>query len=479
MRNFPRLVVALAIAALLLHLQSADQGRGLNAVYAAHSANLTTERTESVSLSIRTSRAGITTTASSRPLPSKAVHVVTFADRPTVYLNALAAAVMHFNREPLYVLGMSRLRSPARPGVRWNITRRVISGTDPGKLKKVWFLGSLLDQPHQLAFLGFAEDDLLLFVDAFDVIIQRPLHDFSHVFDELLVQRCTQHGFNDCAMATRRASLRQEAVVLLGEHSCWPWPLPGMQRTGRPRGVSMAYMEGHTFEVVRWSDRTAAAANASVTATQMCAETRRLARGGLWPHPNSGVFAGSVQATRRFFGRLQRLAMAGHFEDQAMFHLAALQHPSEAILVDSNASLFASQFAYNAAWWQRPACFADYWGPDGPPQLLATGRAPFALHFNGPAGRHRLGWCIAATIATSQSERHFYIDVDRSIAGTNASRAIVPVLQYCSPPVEASRLRHGAVPPSDKTAARLPPCEDSSMIPLECSNDRCELHRTA
>ena len=39
-------------------------------------------------------------------------------------------------------------------------------GTDPGKLKKVWFLGALLSRPSPL---GMRPHDLLLFVDAFDV----------------------------------------------------------------------------------------------------------------------------------------------------------------------------------------------------------------------------------------------------------------------------------------------------------------------
>ena len=100
----------------------------------------------------------------------------------------------------------------------------------------------------------------------------------------------------------------------------------------------------------------------------------------------------SVRGVRAALTRLQRLAISGHFEDQGMFHLIMLQHERGAIILDSNASLFASQFAYNAGWWARPACFEDYYDASGaPPTLLATGAAPFALHFNGPAGRFRLG----------------------------------------------------------------------------------------
>eukprot|EP00966_Prymnesium_polylepis_P116910 2701453-Prymnesium_polylepis.2 len=44
------------------------------------------------------------------------------------------------------------------------------AGTDPGKLKKLWFLGALLEQQSPL---GMRDSDLLLFVDAFDVLVQR------------------------------------------------------------------------------------------------------------------------------------------------------------------------------------------------------------------------------------------------------------------------------------------------------------------
>ena len=493
--------------------------------------------------------------------PLRPVHVLTFADRPTIYLDALAASVMHFNEgAPLHVLGLSNRRTPAHPGPRWNIPRRAILGADPGKLKKLWFVGSLLDARAQLERLGFGETDLLLVVDAFDVFIQRPLRDFGDTFDALVA---SQLGGDE-----RRRRSTEEAVVLLAEHSCWPWPLPGMARVGRPRGVSMAYMENRTFGVSPWpvlTNRTfgvspspvltasTVAAEPSATAArepaidpaatepsedaadvadvseeapissdQMCQEVsrrclgglhasahhgtpfpqvRRRSLGGLWNYPNSGVFAGSVRAVRLALARMRRLVLRGHFEDQAIFHLAMLQHPRAALLVDANASLFASQFAYDASWWERPACFDDYWDAHGrAPRLLKAGNAPppFALHFNGPAGRHRLGWCIAAVLAhtataaaaaaaaaaiTSDSPAHpplvpfYYVDVD------NGGRRH-PLPAYCGQSADAgaASLLRVATPPPGRRAARLVSCEGEhigQLTPIECTNDRCvHLHAT-
>lgn len=196
---------------------------------------------------------------------SRLVHVLTFADRATVYLNALAASVWHYNAgRPLLVLGLAGRRLPRTNG-KWNMSRHAIAGADPGKLKKIWFVGALLDDREQLRSLGIRQHDLLLFLDAFDCIVQRPLADFAAAWGRLVRNQlrllspatssttpranaapATQEppggGLQDGDAPSEAASLAQRedaAVVLLAEHSCWPWPLPGMQRVGRPRGVSM------------------------------------------------------------------------------------------------------------------------------------------------------------------------------------------------------------------------------------------------
>ena len=90
--------------------------------------------TIAASVGRRSSRSGRRKSSGGAPT----VHVLTFADRPNVYLHALAASVWHFNEgRPLHVLGLSGQRVPLTSG-KWNITRKSISGTDPGKLKKIW-----------------------------------------------------------------------------------------------------------------------------------------------------------------------------------------------------------------------------------------------------------------------------------------------------------------------------------------------------
>ena len=423
------------------------------------------------------------------PAPPPRVHVVTFADKPTLYLHALAATVFHFNNgSPLLVLGLSGRRMPQTTGNNlWNISRRAIKGTDPGKLKKLWFLGALVEDSLRLQRLGLRDTDLILFLDAFDCLVQRDLKAFAHEWHALITG-------NDQPLRVDA----DDAVVLLAEHSCWPWPLPGMLPKGkRPRGVSMAYMENHSFEVRRYRDeppalehqggggalkpraprllhRGEALSRVTVPAEQMCAEVKRRARNGYWSYPNSGVFAGRVSGVRSALRRLQALHVdGGHFEDQGMFHLAMLQHPDGSILLDSNASLFASQFAYNGNWWQRPACFDNYFDPNTkePPKLIKTGKAPFALHFNGPAGRFRLGWCVSAMMRLAATQGQYLIDVDKG------EEVRVELPMYCEAE-EGHYVQHqtkGAKPPPGREAVRLPKCKGGDEIENRawCINDRC------
>lgn len=451
------------------------------------------------SITAASSSTSATSPASSPPR----LHVLTFADRPNVYLHALAAAVVHHNGgEPLYVLGLSGRRTPMADAANpWNISRKAISGTDPGKLKKLWFVGALTNDARRLERLGFAERDVLLFLDAFDCIVQRPLVSFVPSFEAFVRSRSQEADASD-------------ALVLLAEHSCWPWPLPGVSKKGRPRGVSMDYMAGSHFDVFEMHAREQASAppglmsarrRRTVEASQMCAELReRAGAGSLWEYPNSGVFAGSVKAVRESLRRVRGLVLRGHFEDQGMFGLAMLEHERGAILVDGNATLFASQYAYNPNWWARPACFHDYFDRRGqPPMNVLTGTTPFALHFNGPAGRHRLGWCTVAALRSADTRRGRaggdqgaqdeqgsssrssllswrYVDVDHE--GLS-----VPIPRYCGggPPEAGSK---GAAPPASRSAVQLKPCdkveppslgsrrraeEDHRATSLSCVNDRC------
>ena len=157
-----------------------------------------------------------------------------------------------------------------------------------------------------------------------------------------------------------------------------------------------------------------------------------------------------------------------------MLGLALLQQPHGAIAVDVNASLFSSQYAYNGKLWARPACFADYFDREGqPPPQLSSGAAPFAMHFNGPAGRYRLGWCVAVMqhrtrprpAATTAAAAQHLIDID-----ADEQRITLPT--YCGGVLNESVARHRTAVPPRPMPPPLP-CTAQDQVPLLCANDHC------
>ena len=309
------------------------------------------------------------------------------------------------------------------------------------------------------------------------------------------------HGRRDSGLTDDGEGLAEdpEAVVFVGEHNCWPWPQPGLEKamgTRRPRGVSMGYMRNTSFTIVQDEPaptdggellaggfgRVAGAprrGTAVVRGDGVCAALRRRASTGRWHFPNSGAYLTTVRGGRALLERLRQLVLRGHFEDQGMAGLALLQHPSRALVVDANATLLSSQYGYNANWWARPACFTDYFDAAGePPPQLETGNAPFAMHFNGPAGRHRLGWCVATFLRHCRRPLQYYVDLDADVHG--GARVILPA--YCDSDAAAATTaaaKGAEVPTGHEAAAPATQCATPTQPRVRCINDRCLTFKSA
>ena len=204
-----------------------------------------------------------------------------------------------------------------------------------------------------------------MFVDGFDVIIQRSLHQLAHDF----------HLY-----AARLGVRSQELVVTMGERNCWPWPKPTASKT---RGISMHYMENNTIILHN---------GLRLASTEVCDVFERSK--GRWKFPNAGVFLGSGRGIKLLARCYENLLKQGHFDDQGMMGLCVLQHPYN-IRIDVHARFFLSHYAYDVRWFSAPACKTGYLDASGdPPYQLETGRRPFALHFNGPSGKYRMQECM-------------------------------------------------------------------------------------
>ena len=107
-------------------------------------------------------------------------------------------------------------------------------------------------------------DELVLFVDAFDVVFVRPAH---HL-----------------AAALRRALLATGKPILFsGERNCWPWP------HSAPAHGSLS---SNTFAGRSW----AAPLPRPAAATELCARALAEAPGARYPFLNSGMFGGGAAA---------------------------------------------------------------------------------------------------------------------------------------------------------------------------------------
>jgi hypothetical protein len=251
----------------------------------------------------------------------------------------------------------------------------------------------------------------------------------------------------------------------MGEHNCWPWPQPHLEAEAargkrRIRGLSMGYMRNHTFELP--------GRRAPIAAEGVCAELSARSP-GVWRHPNSGVWLAPRASAEALLERMRALVERGHFEDQGILGLALLQDARRSIFVDANATLFSSQYAYDAKLWARPACFADYFDERAaPPALLATGRTPFAMHFNGPAGRYRLGWCAATLLRAAAEDEGaagaYFVDLD-------AGGRRVPVARLCGGAL-ASTATIGAA--KGRSVTPTVPCDAPGQRRVECTNDHCK-----
>ena len=213
---------------------------------------------------------------------------------------------------------------------------------------------------------NFQENQLYLFVDGFDVIIQRDLHHLAIEFREY---------------ARRRRISSEVLLIVMGEKNCWPWPKT--TERGSPRGVSMQYMRNKSIRLLN---------NSLIESSDVCGTFEK--EKGDWKYPNSGVFMGSGTAIKQLASCYAHHLNDGHFEDQAIMGLCIIQYPKQ-ILIDVDSSLFLSHYAYNKKLFSRTACDPHYLNERGyPPSQLKTSRIPYVLHFNGPSGKYRMGTCM-------------------------------------------------------------------------------------
>ncbi|OQR96036.1 hypothetical protein ACHHYP_17199 [Achlya hypogyna] len=330
------------------------------------------------------------------------VHIVTLADNPTRKEICPLAASVYSQGHVLDVLGWNYSDTffdnttcgPACQANRGNDNRY-------GQQKKLhWLLHYFERHPN------LHDDDLVLFTDAWDVIVNGDTRSLTDLFFQ-------QTG-------------GRRGVIFNGEPSC-----------GDSFGMGGAY--GDKLRSKHWPIRLDARQEVrSVSGRDMCyaiaAKTMSSTptAGPNWSLGSGGIL-GDVRSARAFLQRVDEVrreqeaeyARAPHasflFEgDQILFQLVYLRFPEINALVDTAASVFFV-LSYNvgdrdfAHFTLASGCTPAYLAGNIGSPLATTGAIPVFFHFPGSSKRH-LPQCFAAVerARATTAPRQYFVDVDRN-----------------------------------------------------------------
>ena len=160
----------------------------------------------------------------------RAVTIVTLADSMHLELQVLASTVAHFHTAELQVLGLSGHSAPA-DSKSFELPPSVMRHAQkfPHVIKRLRFLGALLLSAEN-APQGLRDDDLLVFVDGQDVLLQRRIADLPAAYSRVL----------------KSVGADEDAVLVSGESHCWPWVTLSELRS---RPATDSYMPNETFRL--------------------------------------------------------------------------------------------------------------------------------------------------------------------------------------------------------------------------------------
>ncbi|CAE8628072.1 unnamed protein product [Polarella glacialis] len=359
------------------------------------------------------------------PRGPAAAQVFTFADRFTPMLCHLARTVEAAGGW-LHVLGLRDGQKSRLPG--GDVSTETDSAT---RDDEPWHFEdkSIMLKKHLFllrAIKRLPANTTVVFVDAFDVLFQRPLEELLQSYERI-------------AGPAARASAGAWPVVYGGELNCWPFPHRGRIRV-RSRDRQDASGRGaHWIHKIppdasqsanhhgrwRYPGHYSALHPQNISGGQVCTEwlaqrgdpskapTDRSEDGKGDPPPPTnfpflcaGTFVGRASTLRTLLHRLFVLFRATQeYHDQALIPLLLLRDQQLGI-VDDAAEIFLGLHGHDEFWdLERPLCRGSYFSDQrsaaevkagsfkeglGVPRMRDSGSSipPAVLHFNGNGKRH-------------------------------------------------------------------------------------------
>ncbi|KAF0700772.1 Aste57867_8725 [Aphanomyces stellatus] len=363
----------------------------------------------------------------------RALRYITLADNPHYDGICLTATSVFLSDGVLQVLA-------------WNHSSRFFDGTscgaqcEPnahgdfrvGQQKKVHWLTHYFEHNQELD-----DDDLVLFTDAWDVVIQS---DLRAITDRFLQQTDNQRG-----------------VIFNGEPTCGDsFAMPGASSNANQ--ISFFHLsQGQYGDQLRAASFPVQLASThpvrNIQGTEICnmiaAKTsiNSIAEGPNWSLGSGGI-VGDVQSIRAFIRRVNQvhdeqqkkyetqLSPFFFYGDQISFQLAYVRFPEINVKVDTSGDIFfvTSHFIapgdldkFNL----ETGCSKDYFLNGQPSKLAWDGTAPLILHFPGTLPlvqnaiwptkyapgqyKHLYTFCAPNVIeyVRSESPKKYFFDVDR------------------------------------------------------------------
>ncbi|CAE8592439.1 unnamed protein product, partial [Polarella glacialis] len=309
------------------------------------------------------------------------VHFYTFSDTiPHPGICSLAEATAEFGSR-LRVIGLSK-----RPGY-------ILIHSHSPTLKFLAFQEVL---EYEISVGRIASDDLVIFADGHDVLVQRPLADIVAAYERW----------------------PGSPYLISGERNCWPWPHSDSSQGSWDLG---GVHENQTWVINRWM---------RIGPKDFC---RMIVGNGPYKYPNIGLSMGPASRFVEVLKRVNQLVLEEDVNDQGAMWLVIFRHALELnIEVDQHAEVFLSMLEYEPGELEREPCEEDWFSgqldsskmPDGspaavPPRNRLTSSLPGLLHFNGPS--HEDGvWPTCYHAMTKQFRKvgqgHAFVDVDHNIA---------------------------------------------------------------
>lgn len=292
------------------------------------------------------------------PKGQAAAHVFTFADAFTVTLCHLARTVEAAGGW-LHVLGI-------KDGMEMELPWKMARGSETQEDEPWHFADkAVMLKKHVFLFKAIRNvprNTTVVFVDAFDVLFQRPLADLVASYHRMARPVFDATGF--------------WPVVFGGERNCWPFPHGG--------SFELQRSDGTWFEHIIKPDASLSADHNGhlrypysargpwgILGSEVCGEWLARRGGGEMPFLCAGTFVGEASGLRRLLLRMFRLVEAtGEYHDQALAAILLLQDSSLG-MVDQAAEIFLGLHGHDERMdLDRPLCG----GTRGAPHFKKHGR---------------------------------------------------------------------------------------------------------